>query len=150
MTVSVGDYVYALQTTPLDNKGVAWLHLERRKVLQIAAGIADLSGREVDVVPTHSAALEGGIHWYADNFAQDRVAVDLIDTGGSRYVSTLDLPELVEIDEAAVRAAWLAFTNHRFDNRERGKPAPQPADANQVYQFAVLEWRDGLPKPSSG
>ena len=150
MTVLVGDYVYAVQTSPPDSKGVSWFHVERREVLQITAGVALLSRREVDCVPTHSAALEGGINWWADNVLRDSVATALIDTSGSRYVSILELPELEVIDEAAVRAAWLAYTNHRYDSRERGRPAPRPVDATQVYQFHILEWRDGLPHPSAG
>lgn len=152
MTVQVGDYVYSQQTSGPDADGVTWLYLERRVVLAIEGTTVTLSAWETDRVPTHSAGVANVVNWFAAEPQLPRtVNLAQIDGSSQLYTQTLTLPEVEVIpDEVAVRAAYLAFKNHEYDNRERGKAPPAPADATQRYYFEIIAWRDGLPHPSAG
>ena len=150
MTVSIGDYVYSQHTTGADRDGVSWIYVERRVVLVVDGSAVTLSARETDKIPTHSA-VEADIQWYASPpQAPAQTTLASIDAPGAMYTTALTLPAPEVIDEEAVSAAWLAFKNHCYVNRELGKPQPEPEDATQRYQFAIWEWRDGLPHPSAG
>ena len=152
MTVDINDYIYEQQTTGPDNQGVSWLYCLRRKVSAIVGRTLTLTDTEAAEFPTHSPPALEDICWL-DARSGNTVTAPMasINAPDSRYLSALTLPEPVVIpDEAAVRDAWYQHLNHRYVNRERGKPAPVPGDGTQAYHFAILEWRDGLPHPSEG
>lgn len=152
MMVQVGDYIYEQQPTAPDSAGVSWIYCIRRRVSSIAGNTVTLTNTEAAEFPTHSPPALEDIAWLVARSGQAVTpSMAAIDAPGSRYRSVLTLPEAEVIpDETAVRDAWYQFINHRYVNRERGKPAPVPTDATQTYQFAIIEWRDGLPHPSAG
>lgn len=147
MTLAIGDKLYTQNTSPPDALGVGWIRVTRREVLAIDGSAVTVSAAAESMFPDHSAPEI--IDWQP--IPGDIPLTISAAEAETRHLSELDMPApYVFVDEDATRQAWLGYINHRYVNQDRVRRAPQPADALQAFQFHVLEWRDGLPHPSTG
>lgn len=141
MTVEVEDYVYLVATGSPDQIGVTWVSITRRVVEAIDGDTVTLSRAVFATYPTHTppASLDG-IAW---ELAADRaLTVNAAQIGaGKTWDPAPDLGEAEVIDTEAVTAALLEHRNHKYVNREDGRPAPVLTD-EQAYLFHVAEWRE--------
>lgn len=138
---SVGDYVYSLSETAPDRLGVKWITLLRRVIVTIEGGVVTLSRAVYADYPDHTppASLAAARWQLADDVG---LVVNAGQIGaGKSWDPAPVLGDAEVIDTAAVTAALLEHRSHKYNNRDRGMPAPV-LELEQERLFSIAEWRE--------